>query len=85
MNTKSPTKSHQQMVAKWKEDPEFFAAYDELETETVELRQGLQSNQRSGLKQFFGNRYYTMSKLTWTEVLMILALMDSEKCGRKAA
>ena len=53
MNTKSPTKSHQQMVAEWKEDPEFVAAYDELETETVELRQGLQSNQRSGLKQFF--------------------------------
>ena len=53
MNTKSPTKSHQQMVAEWKEDPEFVAAYDELEAETAELRKGLQSQQRSSLTQFF--------------------------------
>ncbi|MFA7403928.1 MAG: hypothetical protein WC007_08040 [Pelobacteraceae bacterium] len=53
MNTKSPTKSHQQMVAEWKEDPEFVAAYDELETETAELRKGLQSHQKSGLIPFF--------------------------------
>jgi len=53
MNIKSPTKSHQQMVAEWKEDPEFVAAYDELEAETAELRQGLQSHQRSGLTRFF--------------------------------
>jgi hypothetical protein len=53
MNTKSPTKLHQQMVAEWKKDPEFVAAYDKLEAETVELRKGLQSNQRGGLTKFF--------------------------------
>ena len=53
MSTKSQTKSHQQMVDEWKKDPEFVAAYDELETESVELRKGLQSHQRGGLTQFF--------------------------------
>jgi len=33
MSKKSPTTSHQQMVAEWKKDPEFVAVYDELETE----------------------------------------------------
>ena len=50
---KKTTKSHKQMVAEWKKVPEFVAAYDELETETLELRKGLQSRQRSGLTQFF--------------------------------
>ncbi|MBK5276115.1 MAG: hypothetical protein JJE30_13835 [Desulfuromonadales bacterium] len=68
MSIKSPTKSHQQIVAEWKEDPEFVAVYDELETETAELRKGLQSHQKSGLIPFSGNRHYTMSKSTWTEV-----------------
>jgi len=53
MSTKSPTKLHQQMVAEWKKDPEFVAAYDELETETAESRKGLQSRQRGGLTKFF--------------------------------
>lgn len=53
MSAKSPTKSHQQMVAEWKKDPEFVAAYDKLETETAELRKGLPSRQRVGLTKFF--------------------------------
>jgi len=53
MSTKSPTKSHQQMVDEWKKDPEFVAVYDELETETAELRKRLQSHQRRSLTQFF--------------------------------
>jgi len=53
MSIKKPTKSYQQMVAEWKEAPEFVAAYDELETETAELRKGLQSHHKSGLIQFF--------------------------------
>jgi len=53
MSTKHPTKLHQQMVAEWKKDPEFVAAYDELEAETAELQKGLQSHQHSGLTQFF--------------------------------
>jgi len=51
MSTKSPTKSHQQMVAEWKKDPEFVAAYDELETEFTLLRELLQARQRAGLTQ----------------------------------
>ncbi|MDD2735298.1 MAG: hypothetical protein PHF56_15275 [Desulfuromonadaceae bacterium] len=53
MSTKSPAKSHQQMVAEWKKDPEFAAVYDELEAETLELRKGLQIHQRGGLIMFF--------------------------------
>lgn len=52
MSTKIPSKSHQQMVAEWKQDPKFVAAYDELEAETVELREGLQSRQEDGLTKF---------------------------------
>jgi hypothetical protein len=53
MSTKSPTKSDQQMIAEWEKEPKFVAADDELETETVELRKGLQLPQRSSLTQFF--------------------------------
>ena len=53
MSAKFPTKSHHQMVDEWKEDPEFVAVYDELETETAEFRKGLQSHNKSGLMQFF--------------------------------
>lgn len=51
MSNKSPTKSHQQMVDEWKNDPEFVAAYDELETEFTLLRELLQARQRAGLTQ----------------------------------
>jgi DNA-binding XRE family transcriptional regulator len=51
MSTKSPIKSHQQMVAEWKQDPEFDAAYVELETEFTLLRELLQARQRAGLTQ----------------------------------
>ena len=53
MSTKTPTKSHQQMVAEWKKAPEFVAACDELKTETAELRKGLRSHHKSGLIRFF--------------------------------
>lgn len=53
MNTKSPTKSHQQMVTERKKDPEFVAAYDKLETEPAELLKGLQFHQRGVLTKFF--------------------------------
>lgn len=53
MGIKSPTKSHQQMVAEWKKVPEFVDVYDELETETAELRTGLQSHLQRSLTQFF--------------------------------
>ncbi|MBC7963754.1 MAG: hypothetical protein H7Y05_12500 [Steroidobacteraceae bacterium] len=42
-----------QMVTERKNDPQFVAAYEELKTETAELRKGLQSHKRSGLTQFF--------------------------------
>lgn len=51
VSTKSLTKSHQQMVAEWKQDPEFVAAYDELETQFTLLRELLQARQRVGLTQ----------------------------------
>lgn len=51
MSTKLPTKTHQQMVAEWKQDPEFVTAYDELETEFTLLRELLQARQRAGLTQ----------------------------------
>jgi DNA-binding XRE family transcriptional regulator len=51
MKKNIPTKTHRQMVAEWKRDPEFKAAYDELETEYVLLRELLQARQRAGLTQ----------------------------------
>ncbi len=49
MSRTAPTKTHKQMVEEWKKDPEFVAAYDELDTEfnplreseTVELKKSL--------------------------------------------
>lgn len=41
------------MVSEWKQDPEFVAAYNDLETETAKLRKGLQTHQKSGLIQLF--------------------------------
>ena len=51
MKRNMPTKTHRQMVTEWKRDPEFKAAYDELETEYVLLRELLQARQRAGLTQ----------------------------------
>lgn len=51
MKKNRPVKTHRQMVAEWKRDPEFKAAYDELETEYVLLREILQARQRAGLTQ----------------------------------
>lgn len=51
MKKNIPAKTHRQMVAEWKRDPEFKAAYDELETEYVLLRELLQARQRAGLTQ----------------------------------
>lgn len=41
MKRKPPTRTHRQMVEVWKKDPEFKAAYDELETEFALLRERL--------------------------------------------
>ena len=51
MTNKSPAVTHGHMVAEWKKDPEFVAAYDELETEFTLLRELLQARQRAGLTQ----------------------------------
>ncbi|MDP2854183.1 MAG: helix-turn-helix transcriptional regulator [Smithellaceae bacterium] len=51
MKNNIQTKTHRQMVAEWKQDPEFKAAYMELETEYVLLRELLQARKRSGLTQ----------------------------------
>lgn len=51
MKRKAPIKTHQEMVEKWKLEPEFKAAYDELETEFTLLREFLQARQRAGLTQ----------------------------------
>ena len=51
MNRTLPTKSHKQMVEEWKRDPEFNAAYDELETEFILLRELLLARQKTGLTQ----------------------------------
>lgn len=51
MRKKPPTKTHRQMVEAWKKDPEFKAAYDELETEFALLRELLTARRRSGLTQ----------------------------------
>jgi len=51
MSSTSPTKTHRQMVAEWKQNPEFLAAYDELETEYTLLRELLLARQNAGLTQ----------------------------------
>jgi ribosome-binding protein aMBF1 (putative translation factor) len=51
MSRNAPTKTHREMVAAWKQDPEFKAAYDELETEYALLRELLLARQRAGLTQ----------------------------------
>lgn len=51
MRKTEPTKSHKQMVDEWKKDPEFNAAYDELDTEFSLLRELLLARQKKGLTQ----------------------------------
>ena len=51
MSRTAPTKTHREMVEAWKRDPEFNAAYEELETEYALLRELLQARQRAGLTQ----------------------------------
>lgn len=51
MNANAPKKTHREMVEQWKQEPEFKAAYDELETEYSLLRELLLARQRSGLTQ----------------------------------
>jgi DNA-binding XRE family transcriptional regulator len=51
MKRTAPTKTHRQMVEAWKQEPEFKASYDELETEFVLLRELLLARQRAGLTQ----------------------------------
>ena len=48
---KPRTRTHRQMVAAWKKDPEFQVAYDELDTEFVLLRQPLAARRKAGLTQ----------------------------------
>jgi ribosome-binding protein aMBF1 (putative translation factor) len=51
MKRQAPTKTHRQMVAEWKKDPEFQVAYDELDTEFALLRQLLAARRKAGLTQ----------------------------------
>ena len=51
MSKNDPTKTHRQMVKEWKREPEFKAAYDELEMEFTLLRELLLARQRAGLTQ----------------------------------
>jgi DNA-binding phage protein len=51
MKRTEPTKTHKQMVEEWKKDPEFVAAYDELDTEFNLLRELLLARQKTGLTQ----------------------------------
>ena len=51
MRRRPPTRTHRQMVEAWKKDPEFKAAYEELETEFGLLRQLLAARRRAGLTQ----------------------------------
>jgi DNA-binding XRE family transcriptional regulator len=51
MKSNIPTKTHRRMVEEWKQDPEFKAAYDEMGTEYVLLRELLQARKRTGLTQ----------------------------------
>ena len=48
---KPRTRTHRQMVAAWKKDPEFKAAYEELDTEFALLRQLLAARRKAGLTQ----------------------------------
>jgi ribosome-binding protein aMBF1 (putative translation factor) len=51
MTRKASTKTHRQMVDEWKQEPEFKAAYDELEMEFTLLRELLLARQQAGLTQ----------------------------------
>ena len=51
MKRQAPTRTHRQMVAAWKKNPEFKAAYEELDTEFALLRQLLAARRKAGLKQ----------------------------------
>lgn len=51
MTTQPAIKSHRQMVEEWRKDPEFAAAYGELETEYTLLRELLEARRRTGLTQ----------------------------------
>lgn len=51
MSKKAPTKTHEQMLAEWQQDPEFRVAYDALETEYALLRELLRARQQAGLTQ----------------------------------
>lgn len=46
---KPRTRTHRQMAEAWKKDPEFKAAYDELETDFALLRELLAARRRAGL------------------------------------
>ena len=51
MKKTEPTKTHKQMAEEWKNDPEFNAAYNELDTEFNLLRELLLARQKTGLTQ----------------------------------
>lgn len=51
MKENTHKKTHHEMVDEWKQEPEFKAAYDELETEFTLLRELLLARQRAGLTQ----------------------------------
>lgn len=51
MSRTAPTKNHKDMVEEWKQEPEFQAAYHELEMEFTLLRELLLARQRAGLTQ----------------------------------
>lgn len=51
MTRTQPLKSHRQMVDDWKKDPQFQAAYDELETEFALLRELLAARNKAGMTQ----------------------------------
>lgn len=51
MTRRPPKKTHRQMVDAWKRDPEFKAAYTELETEYSLLRELLMAREQAGLTQ----------------------------------
>ncbi|HOI16213.1 MAG TPA: helix-turn-helix transcriptional regulator [Geobacteraceae bacterium] len=51
MTRKAPTKMHRQMVDEWKREPEFKAAYNEMEMEFTLLRELLLARQKAGLTQ----------------------------------
>ena len=48
---KPRTRTHRQMVEAWNKDPQFKAAYDELETDFALLRELLAARRRAGLTQ----------------------------------